>query len=123
MIRRPFGELLFLHKSSPIPPLSQTEENNVASSFSTFFNNKIIKIHQSFESIQQDMRRVKNCSLTEKPRSCDVVKNELTMDTQSTTHETITAIITSVITTMTCRIAKIILTLDVSMRCPTMMFT
>ena len=33
------------------------------------------------------MRRVKNCSLTEKPRSCDVVQNELTMDTQSTTHE------------------------------------
>ena len=75
------------HNSPPIPPLSQTEENNLASSFSTFFNNKIINIHQPFESIQQDMRRVKNCSLTEKKGSCDVVQNELTMDTQSTTHE------------------------------------
>ena len=32
------------------------------------------------------MRRVKNCSLTEKPRSCDVAQNELTMETQSISH-------------------------------------
>ena len=35
------------------------------------------------------MRRVKNCSLTEKPSSCDVVQKVLTMDTQSITCENI----------------------------------
>ena len=69
------------------------------------------------------MRRVKNCSLLEKPRSYDVVQNELTMDTQSITHENNTAIITSIITTMTCSIAIIILILDFSMRCAAIMFT
>ena len=33
------------------------------------------------------MRRVENCSPTEKPRSCDVVQNELTMDSQLITYE------------------------------------